>query len=153
MSSNQIYLQDERRKLMKEILDLYDPDNEGFINSADTSKILQAMGRTLEEDDEQNFLQAADPEDTGKISKENFLATVEALFSLSKDNVNELVEAFKIFDINNTGKISVQNFKKILVKIGQAFTEEEADDVIKYINVDKKGNIDYADFIEIWKFQ
>ena len=153
MSSNQILLQDERRKLMKEILDLYDPDNEGFINSADTSKILQAMGRTLEEDDEQNFLQAADPEDTGKISKENFLATVEALFSLSKDNVNELVEAFKIFDINNTGKISVQNFKKILVKIGQAFTEEEADDVIKYINVDKKGNIDYADFIEIWKFQ
>ena len=153
MSSNQILLQDERRKLMKEILDLYDPDNEGFINSADTSKILQAMGRTLEEDDEQNFLQAADPEDTGKISKENFLATVEALFSLSKDNVNELVEAFKIFDINNTGKISVQNFKKILVKIGQAFSEEEADDVIKYINVDKKGNIDYADFIEIWKFQ
>ena len=153
MSSNQILLQDERRKLMKEILDLYDPDNEGFINSADTSKILQAMGRTLEEDDEQNFLQAADPEDTGKISKENFLATVEALFSLSKDNVNELVEAFKIFDINNTGKISVQNFKKILVKIGQAFTEEEAEDVIKYINVDKKGNIDYADFIEIWKFQ
>ena len=153
MSSNQILLQDERRKLMKEILDLYDRDNKGYINSADTSKILQAMGRTLEEDDEQNFLQAADPEDTGKISKENFLATVEALFSLSKDNVNELVEAFKIFDINNTGKISVQNFKKILVKIGQAFTEEEADDVIKYINVDKKGNIDYADFIEIWKFQ
>ena len=69
MSSNQIYLQDERRKLMKEILDLYDPDNEGYVNSKDTSKILRAMGRTLEEDDEQNFLQAADPEETGKISK------------------------------------------------------------------------------------
>ena len=153
MSSNQIFLQDERRKLMKEILDLYDPNNEGFINSNDTSKILQAMGRTLEEDDEQNFLQAADPENTGKISKDNFLATVEALFSLSKDDVNDLIEAFKIFDINDTGKISVKNFKKILVKIGQAFSEEEADDVIKYINVDKEGNIDYADFIQNWKFQ
>ena len=68
MSSNQIYLQDERRKLMKEILDLYDPNNEGYVNSKDTSKILKAMGRTLEDDDEQNFLQAADPEETGKIS-------------------------------------------------------------------------------------
>ena len=153
MSSNQIFLQDERRKLMKEILDLYDPNNEGFIHSKDTSKIVQAMGRTLEEDDEQNFLQAADPENTGKISKDNFLATVEALFSLSKDDVNDLIEAFKIFDINDTGKISVKNFKKILVKIGQAFSEEEADDVIKYINVDKEGNIDYADFIQNWKFQ
>ena len=153
MSSNQIFLQDERRKLMKEILDLYDPNNEGFINSNDTSKILQAMGRTLEEDDEQNFLQAADPDNTGKITKDNFLATVEALFSLSKDDVNDLLEAFKIFDINNTGKISVKDFKKILVKIGQAFSEEEADDIIKYINVDKDGNIDYADFIQNWKFQ
>ena len=153
MSSNQIFLQDERRKLMKEILDLYDPNNEGFINSNDTSKILQAMGRTLEEDDEQNFLQAADPDNTGKITKDNFLATVEALFSLSKDDANDLLEAFKIFDINNTGKISVKDFKKILVKIGQAFSEEEADDIIKYINVDKEGNIDYADFIQNWKFQ
>ena len=153
MLSNQIFLQDERRKLMKEILDLYDPNNEGFINSNDTSKILQAMGRTLEEDDEQNFLQAADPDNTGKITKDNFLATVEALFSLSKDDVNDLLEAFKIFDINNTGKISVKDFKKILVKIGQAFSEEEADDIIKYINVDKEGNIDYADFIQNWKFQ
>ena len=153
MSSKQIFLQDERRQLMKEILDLYDPNNEGFINSNDTSKILQAMGRTLEEDDEQNFLQAADPDNTGKITKDNFLATVEALFSLSKDDVNDLLEAFKIFDINNTGKISVKDFKKILVKIGQAFSEEEADDIIKYINVDKEGNIDYADFIQNWKFQ
>ena len=153
MSSKQIFLQDERRKLMKEILDLYDPNNEGFINSNDTSKILQAMGRTLEEDDEQNFLQAADPDNTGKITKDNFLATVEALFSLSKDDVNDLLEAFKIFDINNTGKISVKDFKKILVKIGQAFSEEEADDIIKYINADKEGNIDYADFIQNWKFQ
>ena len=54
MSSNQIFLQDERRKLMKEILDLYDPNNEGFIHSKDTLKILQAMGRTLEEDEANN---------------------------------------------------------------------------------------------------
>ena len=136
MSSNQIYLQDERRKLMKEILDLYDPNNEGYVNSSDTVKILKAMGRTLEEDDEQNFL-----------------ATAEALFSLTKDDVSELMDAFKVFDINNTGKISVKNLKKILVKIGKDFTEEEADDIIKYIKVDKEGNIDIEDFIQNWKFQ
>ena len=153
MSSNQLSLQDERRKLMKDILDLYDPNNEGFVDSKDTAKILRAMGRTLEEDDEQNFLEAADPEETGKISKDNFLATVEALFSLTKENVNELMEAFKVFDINNTGKISVKNLKKILVNIGQEFNEEQADDIIKYINVDKNANIDIADFIQVWKFQ
>ena len=151
--SNQNDLQEERIKLMKEVLDLYDPNNEGFVKSKDIAKILRAMGRTLEKDDEQNFVLAADPDNTGNISKENFLATAEAMFSLPKENVNELLEAFKVFDINNTGKISVKNFKKILVDIGQGFNEEEADNIIKYIDVDRDGNINIEDFIQYWKFQ
>ena len=153
MSSNQIHLQDERRKLMKEILDLYDPQNEGFVKSEDTPKILQAMGRTLEVNEVQNFLKSADPENTGKISKENFLTTMETIFSLNNDGVNELLDAFKVFDVNNTGKISVKNFKKVLVDVGKNFTEAEADDIIKYINVDKDGNINIEEFIQVWKFQ
>ena len=153
MSSNQIHLQDERRKLMKEILDLYDPQNEGFVKSEDTPKILQAMGRTLEENEVQNFLKSADPENTGKISKDNFLTTMETLFSLNNDGVNELLDAFKVFDVNNTGKISVKNFKKVLVDVGKNFTEAEADDIIKYINVDIDGNINIEEFIQVWKFQ
>ena len=153
MSSNQIHLQDERRKLMKEILDLYDPQNEGFVKSEDTPKILQAMGRTLEENEVQNFLKSADPENTGKISKDNFLTTMETLFSLNNDGVNELLDAFKVFDVNNTGKISVKNFKKVLVDVGKNFSEAEADDIIKYINVDKDGNINIEEFIQVWKFQ
>ena len=153
MSSNQIHLQDERRKLMKEILDLYDPQNEGFVKSEDTPKILQAMGRTLEENEVQNFLKSADPENTGKISKDNFLTTMETIFSLNNDGVNELLDAFKVFDVNNTGKISVKNFKKVLVDVGKNFSEAEADDIIKYINVDKDGNINIEEFIQVWKFQ
>ena len=153
MSSNQIHLQDERRKLMKEILDLYDPQNEGFVKSEDTPKILQAMGRTLEENEVQNFLKSADPENTGKISKDNFLTTTETIFSLNNDGVNELLDAFKVFDVNNTGKISVKNFKKVLVDVGKNFSEAEADDIIKYINVDKDGNINIEEFIQVWKFQ
>ena len=138
---------------MKEVLDLYDPNNEGYVNSKDISKILRAMGRTLENDDEQNFYQAADPDNLGKISKDNFLATVEAMFSLPKENVNELLDAFKAFDINNTGKISVKNFKKVLIDFGQEFNENEVEDIVKYIDVDREGNIDIEDFIETWKFQ
>ena len=144
-----IDLQEERRKLMKEVLDLYDPNNEGFVKSKDIAKILRAMGRTLEDDDENNFVQAADPDGTGEISKENFLATVEAMFSLPKEDVNDLLDAFKVFDIKNTGKISVKNFKKVLVN----FSEEEKEDMLKYIDVDREGNIVIKDFINMWKFQ
>ena len=153
MSSNQNDLQEDRRRLMEEVLDLYDPNNEGYVQSRDIAKILRAMGRTLEKDDEQNFLQAADPENTGVISKDNFLNTVEAMFSLPKEDVNDLLDAFKYFDIKNTGKISVKNFKKVLVDVAKGFSEEEADDLLKYIDIDREGNINIKDFIQVWKFQ
>jgi calcium-binding protein CML len=146
-------LQEERLKLMRQVLDLYDPNDEGTVQTKDISKILKAMGRTLDNEDEQNFREAADPESTGVISKDNFLETVEAMFSLPKESVNELLEAFKVFDVRNTGKISVKNFKNVLVKIGQDFNENEVDEILKYIDVDRDGNININDFIQVWKFQ
>ena len=90
--------------------------------------------------------QHADPDNTGTVSKEYFLATAEAIFSLPKENVNELLEVFKVFDINNTGKISITNFKKVQVDIGQGFSEEEADDIINNIDVDRDGKNSFSFF-------
>ena len=146
-------LQDERRELMKEVLDLFDPNNDGYVQSKDISKILKAMGRTLENEDEQNFLEAADPDQTGVISKDNFLDTFEAMYSLTKEKINEVLDAFKVFDINNTGKISVNNFKKVLVNFAHEFNEDEVNEIMKYINVDRDGNINIKDFVQVWKFQ
>ena len=67
--------------------------------------------------------------------------------------MNELLDAFKVFDVRNTGKISVKNFKNVLVKIGQDFNENEVDEILKYIDVDRDGNININDFVQVWKFQ
>ena len=146
-------LQEERYKLMRQVLDIYDPNDEGTVQTKDISKILKAMGRTLNNDDELNFRETADPENTGVISKDKFLSTVEAMFSLPDENINELLEAFKVFDVKNTGKISVKNFKNVLVNIGQQFNEDEVDEILKYIDVDRDGNINIKDFIQVWKYQ
>ncbi len=146
-------LQEERYKLMRQVLDIYDPNDEGTVQTKDISKILKAMGRTLNNDDELNFREAADPENTGVISKDKFLSTVEAMFSLPDENINELLEAFKVFDVKNTGKISMKNFKNILVNIGQQFNEDEVDEILKYIDADRDGNINIKDFIQVWKYQ
>ena len=111
------------------------------------------MGRTLNDGDELNFREMADPDNTGVISKKKFLETFESLFSLPNESVNELYEAFRVFDVNNTGKISVKNFKNVLVNIGEEFNEQEVDDILKYIDVDRDGNINIKDFIEVWKLQ
>ena len=69
-------IQEERRKLMDEVFDLYDRDNLGYVFSKDALKILAAMGRVLDPEDETDFLSMIDPKNEGRVTKNNFLAGV-----------------------------------------------------------------------------
>ena len=146
-------IQKERRKLMSEVLDLYDYDGNGYVYAKDAGKILKAMGRTLDCDDEKNFVETADPDEKGIISKETFLAAVDAMFSLPKNIISEISDAFSIFDTDQDGKITSKEFRNILLKYGGEFSEKDVDDIFKIIDVDKDSKITYDEFLEAWKFQ
>ena len=65
-------IQGERRRLMSEIFDLFDVENNGYISSKDSLKMLASMGRELEPEDQNEFLSIVDPRNEGRITKENF---------------------------------------------------------------------------------
>jgi len=60
----------------------------------------------------------------------------------------ELLQAFKIFDKNNTGGVSRQELRLVLISIGEPLTEDEIDEMIKEAEI-KDGNILYEDFIKM----
>ena len=72
--SNSLKLQEERLKLMDEVFDLYDRDNLGYVFSKDAFKILSAMGRVLDPEDETDFLAMIDPKNEGRVLKKKFFS-------------------------------------------------------------------------------
>ena len=146
-------IQEERQKLMNEIFDLYDVDHAGYVDIKDSLKMLAAMGKNLEPEDENDFLMVADPDKKGVILKQNFLKGVEILFTIPDDYLPEIKNAFEFFDKNNNGKISCKDFKKILVKQSKEYTEEEAEQLFKTLDLNSEGEININDFINLWKFQ
>ena len=52
--------QDERRRLMNEIFDLFDTEKTGYVDCKDSLKILASMGRKLDPEDENEFLAIVD---------------------------------------------------------------------------------------------
>ena len=146
-------IQEERQKLMNEIFDLYDTEHTGFVDIKDSLKMLAAMGKVLEPEDENDFLMVADPNKEGVISKQNFFKGVEALFTIPNDYLTEIKQAFEFFDKNNNGKISCRDFKKILVKLSKEYTEQEAEELFKTLDLNSDGEININDFINLWKFQ
>ena len=151
MSKNNIQV--ERQKLMNEIFDLYDIDHTGYVDIKDSLKMLAAMGKNLEPEDENDFLMVADPDKRGVISKQHFLKAVEILFTIPDDYLPEIKNAFEFFDKKNNGKISCKDFKKLLVNQTKEYTEKEAEELFKTLDLNSNGEININDFINLWKFQ
>ena len=65
-------------------------------------------------------------------------------------NQDQIVEAFRVMsdDVDGTGKVKVSELKNILTRVGQKFTEEEADMLIADAKQDTEDDmIDYKKFV------
>ena len=146
-------LQEERRKLMIQIFELYDFEKNGYVEIKDSLKMLAAMGRKLDPEDENEFLTLADPRKDGRISKQNFIDAIETMYTIPDDYIPEIKDAFNFFDKDNDGKISCKEFKSLLVKLSKEYQDKDVDELFKALDLDVDGYINIDEFINLWKFQ
>jgi len=67
----------------------------------------------------------------------------------NEDTEDVILECFKVFDKNDTGDISVQELRHVLMTFGEKLTEEEVDEMIQEANIDKNGQIQYVQFVRM----
>ena len=146
-------VQESREKLINDIYDMYDLDRDGKIKSSEVRELLYSMGREPTNEDVMEFLKIADPENTGVISKEQFMDALKELYSVPDIDCDDVVEAFTVFDTDNDGKITFKDFKNILERYGTDLTSEEINSILSIITLDKDKLLDYEDFVKAWKFQ
>ena len=145
--------QEERLKLIDEIFDLFDSENLGYVEIKDSLKILAAIGKKLDIEEENDFLTLIDPQNEGKVTKENFIRGVEEMFTVPPDFLREVEVAFKFCDRNNEGKVSCKELKNLLVRNSNEYKEEDVDELFKILGLDINGHIYIKSFLNEWKFQ
>ena len=146
-------VQESREKLINDIFDMYDLDRDGKIKSSEVRELLYSMGREPTNEDVMEFLKIADPENTGVISKEQFMDALKELYSVPDIDCDDVEEAFTVFDTDNDGKITFKDFKNILERYGTDLSSEEINSILSIITLDKDKLLDYEDFVKSWKFQ
>ena len=70
-------------------------------------------------------------------------------FELSQEQLNDLKEAFSVFDRDGDEKINAEELSIVLEAIGRKKTLEEVHEIIAAVDDDNTGEIDYQEFLNL----
>lgn len=72
---------------------------------------------------------------------------VQKYIDIPEEEIAEYRAAFDMFDKDHSGSISSKEFLKVLKNLGQNVTKEEAENILKDLDQDGSGEIEFEEFI------
>merc|ERR1711988_2081086 len=66
-----------------------------------------------------------------------------------KEGKTELMKGFKMFDDDNTSKISIKNLSRVAKELGETCSEAELNEILKECDEDGDGEIGESNFLNV----
>ena len=82
----------------------------------------------------------------GDVSVDKFKSIATKKLEESGDSVDEIIDAFSVFDKDGSGMIPLAEFKHICCAMGEALSEREMAEVLR--EIDTGGMLNYRQFAE-----
>ncbi|XP_070273301.1 centrin-4 [Myotis yumanensis] len=143
-----IELNETQKQEIKEAFDLFDIDGSGTIDVKELKIAMRALGFEPNKEEVKKLIAEIDKEGTGTISFEDFFAIMSLKMS-EKDEKEELLKAFKLFDDDATGSITLNNIKRVAKELGETLTDDELQEMLDEADHDGDGEINEDEFLRM----
>jgi len=150
VAKGKIELTEEQKQEIKEAFDLFDTDGSENIDAKELKVAMRALGFEPKKEEIKKMISDIDKDGTGTIDFNEFLEMMTAKMS-ERDSKEEILKAFRLFDDDETGKISLKNLRRVAKEIGENMTDEELQEMIEEADRDGDGEIDQDEFLRIMK--
>jgi len=145
----------EFREELKEAFKIFDKDGDGKITADEVESLIKNLASSqggandrASREDAQEMIAKVDKDGDGTIDFEEFVI----LMASSKSSPDEeMLAAFKVFDEDGSGTITLDELRKVMKKLGERVTEEQLKDMIKAADSNGDGLIDYNEFVKMMK--
>ena len=143
-------LTEEQKQEIREAFDLFDTDGSGTIDAKELKVAMRALGFEPKKEEVKKMISDIDKDGDGTIDFNEFLEMMTAKMS-ERDPMEEIIKAFRLFDDDETGKISFKNLKRVAKELGENMTDEELQEMIDEADRDGDGEVSEEEFIRIMK--
>ena len=120
-----------------------DENGDGKISPAELQQCVKAVGGELSLVEAEIAVEALDTDGDGQLGLEDFIRFVEVG---EEEKVNDLKEAFKMYEMEGCGCITPKSLKRMLSRLGESRTLEECKLMIAQFDLNGDGILNFDEF-------
>ena len=140
---------EKEEQILEKIFKLFDEDEDGFVEMTSVGEMLRSAGAIFMDPDLEKPLKKIRTDNGADLCTFQDFKTLYAEFSKSEETVDDIVEAFRFWDDDGSGKIPVEVVRQSLTTLGDALNEDEMNAMIKEADPSDIGFIDYEEYSKI----
>ena len=145
------YLNNNQTKSVKEFFNAADKNGDGVITEQELYDALKEVDGGIGMKDVKSIMSAIDADNDGYMDYDELLST--RIARKLQSNEDRLRKVFGLLDFDKSGKISGKELKGALdsIELEKKLSENQCEKMIKECDVDGDGEIDFEEFISLFR--
>ncbi|XP_033736502.1 calmodulin-like [Pecten maximus] len=111
--------------------------------------MMLSIGQAPTDAEVRTFINRFDCDGNGCIDLPEFITLMMKKEEIDPYSKKQLIEAFRVFDKDMKGYLTVNQIRQALTQLGEALSFDEVEELIHSADKNKDGNINYKDFVEM----
>merc|ERR1712159_918753 len=141
-------LSEEQKQELREAFDLFDTDGSGAVDFSELHTAMKALRFEPKKEEISKMVKEMDKDGDATVDFEEFCVMMAEKMN-QKDGKEEMMKGFKLFDDDNTGKISFKNFQRVAKELGENLSDAELKEILAEAVEDGDGEINEAEFLAV----
>lgn len=140
---------------LRTAFDLLDRNQDGKVTIREFKIMLNNLGIEITEEKAEDIIRTASHTGRELIDENDFLKFVKQIQdiceirSTKEDEEQNLLAAFKVFDLDRDGYITKDELRIAMEMIGEDVTEEQLTQIMIFADTDKDGKINFEEFSQL----
>ncbi|KAL4312493.1 hypothetical protein GQ457_01G045910 [Hibiscus cannabinus] len=137
---------------LRRMFQMFDKNGDGKITNKELSESLENLGIFIPSTELIQMVEKIDVNGDGYVDIDEFGALYQTIMH-ERDEEEDMMEAFNVFDQNRDGFITVEELRSVLSSLGlkQGRTLEDCKRMIQKVDVDGDGMVNYKEFKQMMK--